>query len=221
MRMGQFLQATVVGLLAAAWTWASYRFGASNEPSDAATVLAVAPVLVAVVISLWGRLHWLGTVVVSALLGAVLVWAWPLMRTHVSWLYYLQHLGIHLILAAVFGRTLVGSGDALITQLARRVHREPLSALNVHYTRQVTRAWTLYFLGMAVVSSLLFAFGPLPVWSAFANLMTAPMVTLMFLGEYFCRVRVLPANERPGLMEAIRAWREHQTSIDEPSGHAR
>ena len=218
MGLVRLLQATAVGLLAVGWTWASYRFGASNEPSDAAAALAIVPVLAAIMIFVWGRLPRWAALLVLVLMTVAVAGIWPLMRSHVSWLYYLQHIGIQLVLASVFGRTLVGGGDALVTQMARKVHREPLSPLNVRYTRNVTRAWTIYFLGMAVVSTGLFVLAPLPIWSAFANLLSAPLVAFMFMGEYVCRLIFLPAHERPGLVEAIKAWRDHQAPLDERTG---
>ena len=37
------------------------------------------------------------------------------------------------------------------------------------YTRQITLAWTLFFVAIAAVSTLLFATAPIVTWSTFAN----------------------------------------------------
>jgi uncharacterized membrane protein len=43
--------------------------------------------------------------------------------------------------------------------------------------------------------------------SFYANLMTAPLVGLMFAAEHLWRMRVLPPEERPSIAEVIRVWR--------------
>ncbi|GAA6143092.1 hypothetical protein [Hydrogenophaga sp. 5NK40-0174] len=212
MKVVQVLRVVLFGAMAVAWTWASYRFGASNEVSDLAVALAVVPVLAAGLIIAWGRLGASGWTGVAVLMAVGLYLAWPMMRSHVSWVYFMQHAGIYLALAAVFGRTLWGDGDALVTALARRVHSAPISERNERYTRRVTQAWTAYFAGVVVVSAGLFFLAPLTWWSAFVHLLAAPLLALMFLGEYLCRLRFLPPEERPGMMEAINAWRNHRPS---------
>lgn len=47
----------------------------------------------------------------------------------------------------------------------------------------------------------------MPVWSVFANLLSTPLLMLMFAGEYAVRWFVLPAADRAGPLEAIRAYR--------------
>ncbi|NNU42808.1 hypothetical protein [Ramlibacter montanisoli] len=67
------------------------------------------------------------------------------------WLYLAQHAGVHLALAIGFGSTLRRGAEPLISALARRVHGS-LSPAMERYTRQVTLAWTLYFVAMATAS---------------------------------------------------------------------
>jgi hypothetical protein len=62
-----------------------------------------------------------------------------------------------------------------------RGHLEPRLA---HYSRQVTVAWTVFFVAMMCMSILLYLLAPISVWSAFANLATLPLVALMFIVEY-------------------------------------
>jgi len=58
--------------------------------------------------------------------------------------------------------------------------------------RPSTLTWTVYFITSAVLSVGLFFFGPIAVWSYFANLLTPVIVGLVFVIEYLVRVRVLP-----------------------------
>lgn len=143
------------------------------------------------------------------LLGFGLYFAWPLLRRNVALLYLLQHLGINLSLAALFGRSLVGANEALITRLARLLRGPSISLREVHYTRGVTKAWTIFFLANAGISLLLYAFAPTDVWSVYANFLGWPLTGVMFLGETLLRRRVLLPEERPGFADVVRAWKQH------------
>lgn len=137
-----------------------------------------------------------------------LVHDWPRIQSHPDWVYFIQHLGANLVLLFSMGLTLLPGRQPLCSLLAARA-RGPLPAEVSAYTRGVTLAWTLFFGLMAVASALLFWLAPIEVWSIFANLLTAPLVLLMFIGEYGVRVRVLPPEKRSGLLEAVRAYWRH------------
>jgi uncharacterized membrane protein len=121
-------------------------------------------------------------------------------------LYLAQHVGIHLLLAFVFGSTLQAGREPLITALARRVHGGTLTAPMAAYSRKVTAAWTLYFIAMAAVSIALYAFGPFDAWAVFANLLTPLAMALLFVGEFALRYRLHPEFERATLSQALRAY---------------
>jgi uncharacterized membrane protein len=93
---------------------------------------------------------------------------------------------------------------------------DALSPMLVRYTRSVTWAWTLYFGGIAGLSLLLFWLAPVDVWSWFAYLLGIPLLVLMFVGEYAVRWYVLPAADRAGPFDAIRAYRQ---ASSQSSGH--
>jgi uncharacterized membrane protein len=78
----------------------------------------------------------------------------------------------------------------------------------LRYTRQVTIAWTAFFGATAAVSTTLFLFAPPTVWSIFANLLTIPLLGLMFAAEYLVRHRVLPPAECAGIADSVRGYRE-------------
>jgi uncharacterized membrane protein len=122
-------------------------------------------------------------------------------------LYLLQHAGIHLALACVFGATLRHGATPLISAFAARVHRTMTPAL-LHYTRRVTWLWSLYFAVMVVLSLGLFAAAPWWWWSVFANLVTPVAAVALFVGEYLLRYRLHPEFERATLAQAFKAYRD-------------
>ncbi len=124
------------------------------------------------------------------------------------WLYLAQHAGVHLALAGWFGSTLRRGAEPLITALARRVHDRFPPPME-RYTRQVTLAWTLYFVGMATASLVLFAAGDFAHWSLLANILTPILTAAFFVGEYLVRYRLHPEFERVSLQRALQAYRSY------------
>ena len=120
-------------------------------------------------------------------------------------LYVAQHMGIHLFLAVLFVSTLRAGRQPLITTLAERVHRVFTPDM-VAYTRKVTLAWTLYFIAMAVLSLLLYAFAPFGAWALFANLLTPLAIAAMFGAEYLLRYHLHPEFERTSVADAVRSY---------------
>jgi uncharacterized membrane protein len=192
----------------AAWAVAAHLGSAGRGDPDFNAALGVAPILAIIAVPLWRVRHPLWMAGSALILAGALAWLWPALRQNVALLYFIQHLGINVAFAALFGKTLVGPGEALITRFARIVHNGVLSERNLRYTRQVTLAWTLFFAANATLSALLYALAPPTVWSFYANLLTAPLVGLMFAAEHLVRMRVLPPEERPSIADVARVWRQ-------------
>ncbi len=100
----------------------------------------------------------------------------------------LPHLTGNLFMLWFFARTLKHGREPLITAIARRLSAQPLSAELERYTRRVTQAWSLFFVLQIIISLMMYAFGPLHAWSVFINLLSGPLVALMFISEYAYRV---------------------------------
>ena len=98
----------------------------------------------------------------------------------------LTHAAINLCLLWVFGRTLVGGREPLITGFARRFHGTIPPHIEA-YTRGVTWLWCVFFLAQVAMSALLAAFAPLALWSFFVNVLSTPLVVLTFVAEYAYR----------------------------------
>ena len=184
---------------------AHYTNESAHSGSLGALVAIVPVVLIALVLA-WRsprRLVMLGVLALSC----VALWAeWPALEQHFGLVYWLQNMGMQLILFMTFARTLIPGRQPLCTRFAYAVHG-PITPQHETYTRQVTIAWTLFFAAMALISTLLFFLAPLATWSVFANLLTLPLVVLMFIVEYWVRRWVLPEMRHMRVLDALRAFR--------------
>jgi uncharacterized membrane protein len=172
-----------------------------------AGLVALVALLPLAAIALWAAFR-RGTASACAALagvcGVAALWhAWPPAGRILP---LLPQLAICLGLAWMFGRTLLAGREPLVTRIAGSVHGV-LPAPIVAYTRNVTLAWTVFLSSMAVISALLYAFAPLPVWSLFANLLFLPLVALMFLGEYAHRTLRYAWFSHASIAQSVGAFR--------------
>lgn len=211
------LRGVLVGGLLVGFALLAHYGSAGDPPSDLTAAAAMAPLVALVVILLWrvGSLLWpvLGGLGMSALLA----WNWPNLRHNVALLYFIQHVGTNLALATLFGSSLFGQREALVSKFARLAQGGTISPLKARYTRQVTTAWTLFFLLTAAVSTALFWQASPVTWSVFANLLSLPLVGLMFAGELFFRHRRLPPEEISSIADSIRGYRAAMQQHSAPS----
>jgi uncharacterized membrane protein len=177
--------------------------GAPASPWNA--VVIVGPMLGAAAVLAWQRRHRLLAALPALAVAGLVVRSWRGDDLPVGSLYVCQHVAIHLLLALVFGLTLQGGREPLVTALARRVHGSLTPAMAA-YSRKVTVLWTGYFLAMAALSVVLYAAAPFDVWATFANLVTPVAILVMFIGEYLLRYRLHPEFERATLAQAVRAY---------------
>ncbi|MHB1198203.1 MAG: COG4648 family protein [Polaromonas sp.] len=205
--MKQACRWAAVIALGLAYSVLAYLAAASDAPTLLGALVAIVPLMGLALVMAWRasqRVLMLALFVVAcAILYGISGW----LVAHYIWVFFLQHAGVYALLCAAFGRTLLAGQTPMISRFARIVHGG-LSPALVRYTRSVTWAWTFYFGGIAGLSLLLFWLAPIAVWSAFANLLGIPLLVLMFVGEYAVRWRVLPAADRAGPLDAIRAYRQ-------------
>lgn len=217
--VGAWLRPALIVALFAAWAVAAHLASAGGGHPAINVLLGIGPIALVAGILIFRLPNTLlrGAGLLAGLL--LLARIWPYLHDNVQLLYYLQHLGTHLALGTLFGRTLFGPGEALITRCARAVFKDGMSERKIRYTRQVTIVWTAFFFTNAAVSTLLFLFAPPAIWSIYANLLGGPLIALLFLIEHLWRRRVLPPEERPSLAMAIRAYREGMQQ-DVPAGRS-
>ena len=176
-------------------------------PDRAWTVLALfGPVLAALTLAGLQQRH-LPSLAGCAALAVMLVVVWRRGGVDVNRLYVLQHAVMHALLAGTFALTLRPGQKALITAMAERVHPEALPPGVQVYTRQITLAWLLFFVGMIVLSLVIYATAPWPWWSFFCTVLTPALAIAAFVGEYGYRRWAHPEFERVSMQRAVQAWR--------------
>ena len=129
--------------------------------------------------------------------------------------YVAQHAAMHLMLAWVFASTLRPGRTPLITALARGLHGHTTAELD-RYTTALTRLWLRFFVGMVLLSLMIFLLLPWSWWSAFCVLLTPALALGLFIGEYLWRCWRHPEFERVGPAQAWRAWQTFQQSWRQP-----
>ena len=138
------------------------------------------------------------------------LWAvWPALLANAHNLYFAQHVGCNALLAWVFGRTLVAGATPLVVSFARMVHPTLPPEIET-YARNVTRAWTVFFLVTCVVSVALYLIAPIAVWSTFAVLLQWPSVGAFFVGEFVLRKMLFRNFDHASLKQGFDAYQQHQ-----------
>jgi len=168
--------------------------------------LAVGPLLLALALTARRSPHPLiASLLLAPLSAVVLLLSWHRIERNFALMILLQQCGAYLMLALVFGRSLMRGELPLCTRWATTVHG-PLPGDVQRYTRAVTAAWSVFFLSISLLSAVLYAWAPLQVWSVFSNFLTLPLAALMFVGEYALRQRLLPSMRRITLRDTARAY---------------
>jgi uncharacterized membrane protein len=202
-----------------AYLVASYFAAGAAAPSLLGTLLGILPFAAVTLALAWrSRVRNVALGLYLACL-ALVVGCFDFLRVHAAWLYFLQDAGVMVALGVVFGATLwAGDERALCSRIAMVLQGRNASPELLRYTWKVTLAWTIFFFLYAFVSALLFAFAPIKSWSAFANLGAAPLLGVMFLGEYWIRLRAVPDHAQVSVQAIIDAYLDQKKPVESPGG---
>ena len=192
-------------LAGSAYVWGSYWLMMAAPASPWNAVALLGPMLVLITALAWRSVQRTTAGLAAAVLVGLIINAKTGQAIPPHALYVGQHAVIHLLLAALFGLTLRPGTQALISRVALRVHGHLTPAM-ARYSRNVTWAWTLYFVLMALLSMFIFAWATFEVWAVFANGLTPLAAVLMFGAEYLLRYRLHPEFERATMLQAIQAF---------------
>lgn len=200
------LRGVGIAVLVVLYSLLAHYTNQSPERAPLGAVVALTPLLLISALFAWQSPQRGALLLLLGGALLVLVWQWDALKQHIGLVYWLEYMSIQIMLFAMFARTLMRGRKPLCTHFAEIVHA-PLSPQHEVYARQVTVAWSAFFAAMALTSTALFWWAPLPTWSFFANFMTWPLIGMMFVVEYWVRKRRLPELRNTHLFDAIRAFR--------------
>jgi uncharacterized membrane protein len=203
------LSALVVG--ATAYLGVAFAASAMEHPPLPLLVAGTVPLAALAIVAAWtSRVRWAALAACAAAL-ALMVLNIDRLQDHVASFYFIQHVGAMTMLGLTFGTTLwAGPEAAFCSRIAAFVMPGALDADYLVYTWKVTLAWTIFFALTAVVSIVLFCWGPVVWWSFFANILSPILVGAMFVVEYAIRLVALPKRPHLSLSETIQAYRAYR-----------
>lgn len=213
---GWRIAAAAAALLGYALLGHGLMLNAANEPWAVAALFG--PLLLAVAGMGWHRRQWATLAACAGLLALLAVIVWRGGVRDMQRMYVLQHGAIHLALAWSFALTLREGSTPLISLLAEGLHRklnQDFTPTMLAYTRRLTGLWAAYFMGMVVLSALIYLLAPWSWWSVFCNLLTPLAAGTFFVGEHLLRYRRHPEFGRVSLRAAFEAY---QNSGNPPGG---
>jgi len=147
---------------------------------------------------------WIALYLVLGVLGSVNLF------TDTHYALFIPPVAINLAIAVLFASTLRAGATPLVERLMRFEyggHAPPAPV--ARYARRLTWIWTVYFLGVALVSAVLAGIAPLELWSLFANVLNYVFAISLLFAQYlyrFWRYRqyglVMPWHTLRGMVRA-------------------
>jgi uncharacterized membrane protein len=204
-RIEHVMRGLGIALLVIGYSLLVHHTNQNLQNGQLGALVAIAPIFIIGLLFAWRtppRALWLTVFMIAC---GIVVAGWRLLEHHFGLVYWMQDIGMMLILFMTFARTLVAGRKPMCTHFAEIAHGT-LTPQHQHYARQVTVAWVVFFAGMITVNSLLFFLTPRPVWSIFANFLTLPLIGLMFAVEYGVRRARFPEIENNHFLDAFRAY---------------
>jgi len=206
--------AVVVAVSVGALILAHVAMSRSQSPM-AGMLVALVPIAIAVG-AIARRMRHPFLLIVPVVAAVIAAWIErATLERHFADLYFVEHAGMMLAMAFVFGRTLLPGREPLCTRFARLVHGS-IDARRTTYTRWLTATWTAFFLAIASASAVLYFTGEREAWSLLANILTPLLVIALFVVEYAVRRSVLPEEEPVGILAAVHAFRRHMAGSEAP-----
>lgn len=171
-----------MGIVALAWPVASHIATLAGHAAwlPSITALAAGAIQIGLIVGARGiRQQALLTV---ALVAIALAWYFT-----PQLLVFLPPVAINLAIGVFFASTLVSGREPRIARYARLERGASLPDDIARYTRRLTWLWSAWFFVAAALSIVLAVAAPLPVWSAFTNVVNYVCVATLFVGEYAYR----------------------------------
>ena len=195
-------------IVSAAFALLAHAALVDRLPARVGAVVSLVPIAILAAWLLRRSRQRLIAVLALAVVVVGVAFYWNEIERHFPDLFFIEHAGINLLLAFVFGRTLMGRREALVTRFAVIVHGTIPPEVE-RYTRHVTLAWTILFATLVVLSCALYFSGHMAQWSLLANIVNPIAIVAMFVIEYAVRLRALPNWEQVGILGGVRAFTRH------------
>jgi uncharacterized membrane protein len=208
--------ATTIGVGAVAYFYFMHAFSDGADAATRTLALTIVAWLGFFAVFAWAARKWVAMALLITPIPLVYVF-YDALR-FMPWLNLVPNTLIYASLTWVFGRTLISGRTALITQLATRIHGT-LPAPIERYTRQTTWVWACYFLLTIVVSWMLYFGVSFEAWSVFSNLLSLPILILLFVGEYVYRRLAFPWFEHVSIAAGVKAFTAHQARANDAEGN--
>jgi len=190
-----------------------HHVNASGQASTLGAVLALVPIFVLIItvaVKATSRVAGVGLLLISGIASWL---AWPFIKQHTGFVFWMQDIGLLLVLLVTFGWTLQKDRKPLCVHFAEMINGGALPAEHERYAHKVTVAWVAFFAMMMMTSTLLFFMAPLATWSIFVNFLTLPLVALMFMVEFMVRRRVLVDLPTGHILDAVRAYLNNSARV--------
>ena len=151
-------------------------------------------------------------ILLAALLGIAVL-------SHQQLLAALPSIALNLMLASVFAVTLRRGETPLIVRIAE-LDSAALTPQFRRYLHGLTHAWAIFFAAMAGLSLLLMLYAPFEWWSLFVNVLSWPLIGVMFIAEWLVRVacfRKLPRHTPLYIATRVLAYQRQMTQMRQGS----
>jgi uncharacterized membrane protein len=201
---GGRLKLAAAALLVVAYAFAVHYANGPPAQGRVGAALAVLP-LVALLADVLRRLRRPLAVASGLAAIAATAFAWRALETHFDRLLLAQQALAYFALGGLFAASLLPRRTPLCTGIALTL-QGAVDAATRRYTRQVTLAWALLLLAIAITMSILYGLHLTRAWSLFANFGPLILLPTMFIVELQVRRRRLPHAPRPGPLQVLRAW---------------
>ena len=121
------------------------------------------------------------------------------------------HASAYLSLLRWFVGSLRPGQEPVVTSLARRI-RASMPDKVVHYTRQVTIAWCVFFAAQIATSASLLLLAPRSSWFMFVTVLNLPLLATMTVAEFCCRCWLFRHEPRTSLLGTLAAMRHMRSA---------
>lgn len=204
--MKHALRAALIILLCAAWLWLTHEGSASSSPGPLAVINALIWPLMALLAMSWKTRWRLAGLAASLTLIALALTYSRALTANLPLLYFAQSTVFMLTLAAFFGLSLNTQEGALCSRIAGMVLGVMTPQL-ARYGWRLTLVWASFFVASALIGAVLFFGVSAERWFWFANVLSFPLMGLLFAAELVVRRLVLPPELCGGFAQTVQAFK--------------